>query len=258
LLFIEKEMEATKRSIEEAEFRRIAALEAATKKFLIGMGSDDMPKEIEAKISIDGEESFAPSLASTARRQKLQSVEQEIEAKKKAIEEAELWNMEREREFYERIAMLEAATNAKAHGLMSALDEATVQQSMLEKGSATQFTQTSKEVVKAAEGGEREQQQQEEEEELEEEELEEEEEDCKEKVSLWRRLMCRSKSSRSSPRADKSAFGSETTERTTNTTAVRRQANEQVSYHQTLPRRRRRFRFWRSKKDDLPEGCCAI
>jgi hypothetical protein len=254
LLFIEKEMEATKRSIEEAEFRRIAALEAATKKLLIGMGSDDMPKEIEAKISIDGEESFAPSLASTARRQKLQSVEQEIEAKKKAIEEAELWNMEREREFYERIAMLEAAANAKAHGLMSALDEATVKQSMLEKGSATQFTQTSKE---AAEGGERKQQQKEEEEEEEEEE-QEEEEDCKEKVSLWRRLMCRSKSSRSSPRADKSAFGSETTERTTNTTAVRRQASERVSYHQTLPRRRRRFRLWRSKKEDLPEGCCAI
>jgi hypothetical protein len=139
--------------------------------------------------------------------------------------------------------------------LMSALDEATVQQSMLEKGSATQFTQTSKEVVKAAEGGEREQQQEEEEEE----ELEEEEEDCKEKVSLWRRLMCRSKSSRSSPRADESAFGSETTEHTTNTTAVRRQASERVSYHQTLPRRRRRFRLWRSKKkNDLPEGCCAI
>lgn len=152
---------------------------------------------------------------------------------------------------------MEAATNAKAHGLMSALDEATVQQSMLEKGSATHFTQTSKEasvlkhgVVKAAEGGERKQQQEE----------EEEEEDCKEKVSLWRRLMCRSKSSRSSPRADKSAFGSESTERTTNTTAVRRQESEWVSHHQTLPResRRRRFRFWRSKKDDLPEGCYAI
>lgn len=247
-------MEATKRSIEEAELRRIAALEAATKKILIGMGND-MPKEIEAKMSIDGEESFAPSLASTAMRKKLQSVEQEIEAKKKAIEEAELWNIEREREFYERIAMLEAATNAKAHGLMSALDEATVQQSMLEKGSATQFTQTSRDalvlkhgVVKAAEGGERKQQQEE----------EEEEEDCKEKVSLWRRLMCRSKSSRSSPRADKSAFGSESTERTTNTTAVRRQESERVSHHQTLPRRRRRFRFWRSKKDDLPEGCYAI
>lgn len=63
----------------EAELRRIAALEAATKKLLIEMGS--MPKEIEAKMSIDGEESFAPSLASTARRKKLQSVEQEIEAK---------------------------------------------------------------------------------------------------------------------------------------------------------------------------------
>ena len=262
---IEEEMEAIKMSIEEAELRRIKALESAMRE-LVRRGNEfaSIDKEIKAKNRAVREEgSVAPSLASEIKRQQLQSIEKEIEAKRKAIKEAELWNLEREKEFYERIAMLEAATHARTHGWISSdLDDATAK-SELKDDSLTYATATSRRKVSVKREEVIVEEDDDEGSDTSEEQEEQEDNRKEKKVSLWRRLsFWRSKSRSPGNRGKtstggtdyKSDIGSKSTERTTNTRAVRKANEQRVPYHQTLPRRR--FCFWKSKK--IPRGCYAI